>query len=182
MTLQSLSCLFHTGFRSRHSQPVSENYRDCRRRRHSGDSAEDDELPEAAVHHDYGKSVGFVCGRHPSVTGSCGITAVCSPSGRACEVPDWGASGRGGEVQWEVRAARHLSRYGAVIGGAPWPCLQTVSLFADLFCHSHPAKTASSLTTSSTSCRSPATWQTSSPSPRRLRWLNHCRIKVLFVI
>lgn len=66
LTLQSLSCLVHTGFRSRHSQSVGENHRDCRRRRHRGDSAEDDELPEAAVHHDYGKSAGFVRSRHPS--------------------------------------------------------------------------------------------------------------------
>lgn len=49
--------------------------------------------------------------------------------------------------------------------------INLLTCFLDSFCHSHPAKTVLSLMTSSTSCPSPVTWQTSSLSLQRLRWL-----------
>ena len=45
------------GLWSSHSQSVGENCGDSRRRRYSGDSAEDNELSQAAVHYDHGKSL-----------------------------------------------------------------------------------------------------------------------------
>lgn len=48
-------CIRHPGFWSAHSQPVGTNHWDGGRRRHSGDSPQDDELSEAALHYDHGK-------------------------------------------------------------------------------------------------------------------------------
>ncbi len=46
----------HTGFWSRHSQSLSEDYWDCRGRWYCGVTAEDHELSQAALHYDHGES------------------------------------------------------------------------------------------------------------------------------
>lgn len=108
-----------------------------------------------------------------------GITVACFYSGCACKVPDWGSSGCGGKVQWEVNTPQAFVEHGKIFFWHPKSII--FFSFSDLFCRLHPVKTVLSLTTNSTSCLSPATWHTSSLSLQRLGWLKLYSSRYLFI-
>lgn len=98
-------------------------------------------------------------------------TRTCTPGTAPRRIRTWWAASTRGE-----------SRAGTWV--LPSRCRQPAKpsrCFSDSFSHLRPAKTAWPSTTASTSCQSPATWQTSRPSPQRLRWWNHSRCTLMII-
>lgn len=113
-------CCFscHTGLWSSHSEPLSKNHWDGRRWRYSGDTAQDHEVSETAVYYDYGEALSiFICKKSFCSSDHAETDfSLCKIPGCALAIQDWGSSGCGWKVQWEVGALPGFHGASSILG------------------------------------------------------------------